>query len=89
MRTLLNESLPPQFNDEPAFSTPKKIRRFPRTFSENAVLSTSEPNLVEVGVDGTDPATSGASADSACSAPERGLTASRAEVEQLKESPAL
>jgi len=89
MRTLLNESLPPQFNDEPAFSPPQKNRRLQRTFSENAVFSTNEPNLVEVGVDGTVPATSGASADSARSAPERGLTALRAERQQLKESPVL
>jgi hypothetical protein len=89
MRTLLNEALPPHFDDAPAFSRPQKIQPSQRTFSENVVLFTNEPNLVEVGVDGTVIATPGAGADPAINAPGRGLTTLRAGVEQLKESPAL
>jgi hypothetical protein len=89
MRTLLNESLPPHFNEETPFSQPQKIQATRRIFSENAVLSTSEPNLVEVGVDGAATATAGAGADSALNAPARGLAALRPDTEQLKESPAL
>jgi hypothetical protein len=89
MRTLLNESLPPHFNDETPFSQPQKIQPSRRIFSENAVLSPSEPNLMEVGVDGTVMATPGAGADSAPSAPGRGVATLRADAGQLKESPAL
>ena len=87
MRTLLNESLPPHFNDETPFSHPQKISSLRRIFSENAVLFTNEPK--EVGVDGAVIASPGASADSARSAPGGGLAGSRAGVEQLDKSPAL
>ena len=89
MRTLLNESLPPHFNDEPALSPPQTIPRSPRIFSQNAVLSSSEPNLTEVGVDGAVIATPGARANSANNAPERGLADSQSEVEQFQGYPAL
>ncbi len=89
MRTLLNEALPPHLNDDPAFSRPQKIRSLRRIFSKNAVLSPNEPDLTEVGVDGTVAARPGASADSAPSAPGRGMATFPAEAEQLNESPAL
>jgi hypothetical protein len=89
MRTLLNESLPPHFNNEPAYSPPETIRPSLRTFSENTVLSTNEASLMEVGVDGTVIATPDAGADLANTVPERGLTTSGADGGQLKESPAL
>ena len=85
MRTLLNESLPPHCNDETPFSQPQKIPSSRRIFSENAVFSTNEPNLVEVGVDGAVTVTPGASADSAPSAPGSGLAALRADAEQFNE----
>jgi hypothetical protein len=87
MRTLLNESLPPNFDGGPSFSRPQKIQRLPRTFSESAVLSNSEP--MEVGVDEAVIATPGADAVQANSASARGLTIVETEVEQLKEAPAL
>jgi hypothetical protein len=83
MRTLLNESLPPHFNEETPFSQPQKIQATRRIFSENSVLSTSEPNLVEVGVDGTVIATPGADA------PGRGVATPCADAGQLEESHAL
>jgi len=89
MRTLLNESLPPHSHGKTPFSQPQKIQSSRRTFSESAVLSTSEPNLVEVGADGAAIATPGAGADAALSAPGCGLAALRSDAKQLKESSAL
>lgn len=84
MRTLLNEVLPPHFNE---FSPSQSFKRPSRIFSETAVLSTNEP--MEVGVDRTVIATPGVCADPANNAPDRGLTTLRSHLGQLKESSAL
>src|SRR6185312_8071782 len=88
MRTLLNESLPPTFDGDHSFSLAQKIPRLRRIFSENSVLATNEPILMEVGVDGTVTATPDAHAPAANSASERGL-ATLGDAGQLKESPAV
>ena len=89
MRTLLNEALPPYSNEAPAFSEPQIIQKSRRIFSENAVLTSNDPDLMEVGVDRAVIATPGVCADLANNAPERGLTTLQAEAEQVTESPAL
>jgi len=73
MRTLLNESLPPDYHNEPAFYSSEPKKRFRRIFSQNAVLSTNVADLAEVGVDGTVIATPGADTDPAIDAPGRGM----------------
>ena len=88
MRTLLNESLPPNLNHAPEFLLPQVIQS-PRNFSPGAVSITSEANLAEVGADGTVTATSGALADPASSAPEDGSTTSGVGVNPFNKSPAL
>ena len=88
MRTLLNESLPPNLDHALEFSQPQVIHS-PRNFSPGAVSVTSEPNFTEVGADGTVIATSGAIADPASSAPECGLLTSGVGVKPFNESPAL
>jgi hypothetical protein len=70
MRTLLNESFPPNCMDEPTFSAAEPAR----IFSHSAVLSKLD-DLVEVGVGETVMATSGASHD----ALERGVAFSLSE----------
>jgi hypothetical protein len=88
MRTLLNESLPPHLDSALEFSLPLAIQS-PRNFSPGAVSITSEPDLTEVGADGTVIATSGASAGPASSASEGGLTTSGVGAKPFKQSPAL
>ena len=87
MRTLLNESLPPNFAGGSSFSQPQKIQQLPRTFAGSAVLSNSEP--MEVGADQATIAAPGACAAQADNAPARGLGVVDAGLEQLNESPAL
>jgi hypothetical protein len=82
MRTLLNESLPPDYHSEAAFSPSEAIIRSRRIFSQNVVLSSKATDLAEVGVGGTVMTTPGADADSANSALERGMAPSCASVEQ-------
>ena len=73
MRTLLNESLPPNSTAAPSFSLPEQIGQPPRTFSENAVLADNTADLQEVGLGGAVIARPGARANQAKSAPGRGV----------------
>ena len=72
MRTLLDESLPPQCIDEPMFSPAEPATPAERTFSQNAVL-VSLDDLAEVGLGVTVIATPSAGAEQAKPALERGV----------------
>lgn len=73
MRTLLNQSCPPEYTSLQNFSAAAETApETARTFPLAAVLA-SKDDLVEVGVDGTVIATPGASAEMTGGAPERGV----------------
>lgn len=73
MRTLLNQSCPPEYTSLQNFSAAAETApETARTFPLAAVLA-SKDDLVEVGVDGTVIATPGARANQANSAPGRGV----------------
>lgn len=72
MRTLLDESLPPQCRDEQVFLPPKREISAPRIFSQKPVLRSLD-DLVEVGVGGAVMAAPGADAEEAEPAPARGM----------------
>ena len=72
MRTLLDESLPPQCTDELIFSRTEPATKTLRTFSQNAVLANLD-DLTEVGWGVRVIATPSAGAEPAKPALERGM----------------